>query len=103
MDNKTRRTPMQRLAGKVAVVTGGTRGIGKAIALTFAQEGADVMVGDIREADISTQDIKGIGGRIVSVKADITQKVEVKAMIQSALDRFSKIDILVNNAGVPGT
>jgi 3-oxoacyl-[acyl-carrier protein] reductase len=93
---------MQRLAGKVAVVTGGTRGIGKAIALTFAQEGADVMVGDIREADISTQDIKGIGGRIVSVKADITQKVEVKAMIQSALDRFSKIDILVNNAGVPG-
>ena len=83
-------------------MTGGTSGIGKAIALSFAQEGADVMVGDTREADLTAQDIKGIGGRIVSIKADITKKVEVKAMIQAAIDRLSKIDILVNNAAVSG-
>jgi len=95
------------LEGKVAIVTGGRRGIGKAIALAFAEAGADVAVcsqtGDDRLAAVA-EDIKKIGRRSVAVRADVSQKADVDNMVQRVIDEFGRIDILVNGAGmwIPG-
>ncbi len=92
---------MQRVSGKVAIVTGGTRGIGKEIALTLAREGAEVIVGDLVETEIAAPDNE-TGGKIQVLKTNVSQKADVKNLIDFAVSRFKKVDILVNNAGVPG-
>ena len=95
------------LEGKIAIVTGGRRGIGKAIALAFAEAGADVAVcsqtGDDRLAAVA-EDIKKLGRRSVAVRADVSQKADVDNMVQRVIDEFGRIDILVNGAGmwIPG-
>ena len=91
---------MGKLAQKVAVITGGARGIGKQIALTFASEGADIVIADIVEMETAAQDIKSLGQKVITVKTDVTLKEEVKNLIDTTLDHFQKIDILVNNAGI---
>lgn len=91
------------LKGKVALVTGaGSQiGFGKAICLTLAGEGCDVIVNDINldDAQKTADGVKALGRRSIAIKADVTQKAEVEAMVKKALAEFGKIDILVNNAG----
>ena len=92
-----------RLEGKVALVTGASRGIGRAIALAFAREGADVVVNYVtrrEEAESVGSEIKAIGRRVKVVKADMSIRAEVEEMIKGVVDDFEGIDILVNNAGV---
>ena len=90
------------LKGKVAIVTGARRGIGKGIALAFAKAGADVVVSDIdlKDCEKVTKEIESLGQQALAVKADVTNYEEVDQMVKSTLKKFSKIDILVNNAGI---
>lgn len=91
-----------KLEDKVALVTGAGSGIGKAIALAFAKEGAKVAVNDIDEATIEgTLNMLGkLGGESLGVKADVSSSQQVKAMFSKLLERFGTLDILVNNAGI---
>lgn len=91
---------MRKLAGKVAVITGGARGIGKEIAITFASEGADIVLGDILKMETAAQEIRSLDRKVVSIKTDVTKVGEVKNLIDTAINRFKKVDILVNNAGI---
>jgi NAD(P)-dependent dehydrogenase (short-subunit alcohol dehydrogenase family) len=102
MSSSSRQSNSKRLADRVAIVTGSGRGIGKAIALTLAKEGAHIVVSDIdiEAADRAAAEIRALGRQAVVVKADVTKKVEVDEMVNRVLERFKKIDILVNNAGV---
>jgi len=93
----------QRLAGKVAIVTGSSRGIGLAIARRFAEEGAAVVinyVGRAGEAAAAVAAIKAAGGRAVAIQADVSKAADVARLVAEARDRFGRIDILVNNAGI---
>ena len=93
---------MGRLEGRAAVVTGGGRGIGRAICLAFAKEGADVVV-NYASKDQPAQEvvdmIKKIGRKAVAVKANVALKADAERIMQTAVEHFGKIDILVNNAG----
>ena len=94
---------MRHLEGRVAVVTGGSRGIGRAIALRFAAEGARVAVNYLRSEAAAREvarEIERRGGEALPVRADVSSKREVEAMMAAVLDRFGRIDVLVNNAGV---
>ncbi|MDH5690800.1 MAG: SDR family oxidoreductase, partial [Candidatus Bathyarchaeota archaeon] len=96
---------MGKLEGKVAIVTGGGRGIGKAIALAFAKEGADVVIAEYRPelAKETAKEVKALGREALAVKTDVRVSDEVEAMVNKTLEKFGKIDILVNNAGTAGT
>jgi len=92
-----------RLEGKTALVTGGSRGIGRAISLAFAKEGTDVCVNYFRskgEAGSVVDSIRALGRRAIAVKANVADADAVKTMVGATLKAFKKIDILVNNAGV---
>jgi len=92
-----------RLENKVAVVTGSSSGIGEAIALAFAQEGAAVVVNYSRHEDAAQkvlEKIEGAGGKGLVVGADVSDPKEVEAMVQQATDAFGRLDIMVNNAGM---
>ncbi len=91
-----------RLAGKAAIVTGAARGIGRAIALRLAQEGADVAIADLRDAQghETAQAIEALGRRGLFIHADVSNPQDVERMVQATLDAFGSIDILVNNAGI---
>ncbi|MFZ5944132.1 MAG: 3-oxoacyl-ACP reductase FabG [Bacillota bacterium] len=91
-----------RLKDKVAIVTGGGRGIGEATAVRFAQEGANVVVADVNEQNIAevTQKIQALGQEALGLIVDVTNGENVDEMIRKTLDKFGKIDILVNNAGI---
>jgi len=90
------------LPGKVAVVTGGRRGIGKAIALALAEAGADITLCDRvtedGELNAVAEEVKRLGRRSLAVQADITRKADVDSLVQGVVDEFGVIDILVNNA-----
>jgi 3-oxoacyl-[acyl-carrier protein] reductase len=93
----------KRLDGKVAIVTGSSRGIGKAIAERFAAEGAKVTVnwaGRERDARAVVDGIKSRGGEALSVGADVSSSADVKKLVGATVDHFGRVDILVNNAGV---
>src|SRR5215208_3779373 len=92
-----------RLENKVAVVTGASSGIGEAIALAFAREGAAVVVNYSRREDAAQkvlEKIEGAGGKGLVVGADVSDPKEVEAMIQQSTDAFGRLDIMVNNAGM---
>ncbi len=91
-----------KLENKVALVTGAARGIGRAIALALAREGADVIVTDVDQvrAEEVVKEINSVGRRANLIKADIAKREEVKELIREALAQFGRIDILVNNAGI---
>jgi citronellol/citronellal dehydrogenase len=101
---------MMRLAGKVAVVTGSSRGIGKDIALAFAAEGADIVVAARSESQPdprlpgtiyeTAQEVEALGRRALPIKTDVTDEEQIATMVQRTLDTFGRIDILVNNAAV---
>jgi NAD(P)-dependent dehydrogenase (short-subunit alcohol dehydrogenase family) len=91
-----------RLKDRVAIITGGSRGIGKAIALAFAREGAQTaIVGrDLGRAEEVAGQINGSGGRAIGLHADVSIEANVTRMVEQVLSHFRRIDILVNNAGV---
>jgi len=93
---------MEKLKGKVAVVTGAAQGMGKTIAELFAQEGAKVVVNDISEqkAKKAVEEIKSRGGEAFAIKADVTNSKEISRMAEETVARFGTIHILINNAGV---
>ena len=91
------------LSGKSAVVTGGSRGIGKAIALRLAQQGADICFsfrGNAEAAAGTVAEIEVLGRRALSVQADVTKPESAEELIKAALEALGKVDILVNNAGI---
>lgn len=90
-----------RLAGKVAVVTGGGSGIGRGIVLAMAREGADISIPDIQpiNAERVADEVKALGRRVIAMKADVTSSADVKAMLDRTRDALGRLDILVNNAG----
>jgi 3-oxoacyl-[acyl-carrier protein] reductase len=92
-----------KLEGKNAVVTGGGRGVGRAISLAFAQEGANVVVnyaGNQKAADEVVEMIKGMGRKAVAVKGDVGQEADAQKIIDTCVETFGSIHILVNNAGI---
>jgi 3-oxoacyl-[acyl-carrier protein] reductase len=93
-----------RLKNKVAVITGGGRGIGKAVALSFAEEGADVVVAARTDGEISQvrDDIVRLGRKSEAVICDVSDEDQVRNLIEQTLEVHEKIDILVNNAGMGG-
>ena len=98
-----KQTPKIMLAGKIALITGASRGIGKAIAIELAKQGADVVVNynkNEKEALEVVGEIKSIGRKSLAVKADVSSFDEVSRMIDIVKNKFGRIDILVNNAGI---
>jgi citronellol/citronellal dehydrogenase len=98
-----------KLSGKVAIVTGSSRGIGKAIAIGLAKEGAKVVVAARAETDSqklpgtiykTADEIQALGGSALPIKCDVTDEPSVNDMVQKALDEFGHVDVLVNNAAV---
>ena len=93
-----------RVEGKVALVTGGASGIGRATALTFAREGAKLVVADMNE-DGGHQTVHMItenGGEAIFVRTDVSQAVEVQALISKVVETYRRLDCAHNNAGISG-
>jgi NAD(P)-dependent dehydrogenase (short-subunit alcohol dehydrogenase family) len=92
------------MAGEVVLVTGGRRGIGKAVALAFAEAGADVAFCYVAREDAELKalvaEIERLGRRALAIHADTSQKSDVENMVQKVMDEFGRIDVLVNNAGI---
>lgn len=93
---------MKRVEGKTAIVTGGALGLGRAIALMLAREGANVVVTDIKEAEgaVVADATIGAGGRAIFVRHDVASEADWRTVIETAQSRFGGLDIVVNNAGV---
>ena len=97
----------QSLEGKVTIVTGSGRGIGKAIAIGFARAGANVVVCGRTSGpdagpwsiDATSQEIQVLGGQVLTVPCDVTQKAQVSAMVDRTVQQWGRVDVLVNNAG----
>ena len=91
-----------RLAGKVSIITGAGRGIGRATAIKFAQEGAIVAACDIDEASAieTARLIERQQGEAIAFRVDVTDKPSIQAMVQAVHERYGRIDVLVNNAGI---
>ncbi len=91
-----------RLAGKVALVTGAGQGLGEAMALRFAREGAAVMVNDLREetAGATAEAIRAAGGKAASVAGSVTDEALVESLVERTVKELGRLDILVNNAGI---
>lgn len=89
----------ERLAGKVAVITGAASGMGKASALLFAKEGAKVVSADLANAEKTVDGIQKAGGQSFAVKVDVTRAQEVKAMVDSTVERYGRLDVLFCCAG----
>ena len=93
----------KKLQGKVAVVTGASRGIGRAVAKMFAEEGAKVVANyyaSTKEAESLRDEIVDLGGDCLLFKGDVSRSGDVKAMVAAAIAKYGRIDILVNNAGI---
>ena len=90
-----------RLAGKVAIVTGGAQGIGRGIVLCMAREGADIAIADLKveEAGKVADEVKALGRTAIAVKIDVTKQAAFEGLYETVKKEFGKIDILVNNAG----
>jgi 3-oxoacyl-[acyl-carrier protein] reductase len=90
------------LEGKVALVTGSAQGIGRAIALNFAQGGARIVLTDMREAKLDevVKEIEALGGKAIRFVVDVTDREAVRKVVDQSLETWERIDILVNNAGI---
>lgn len=93
---------MRRLEGRTAIVTGGGQGIGEAIATAMAEEGASVVVAELREdtAAAVRRKIEEAGGTALARATDVSRDASVDAMVEACIERFGRVDILVNNAGI---
>ena len=90
-----------KLKGKVVLITGSTRGIGKDFAIGFAKEGADVIINgrNMEKARAVTKEIESLSARSLAIAADVSLSQDVARMVDEAVNSFGRIDILVNNAG----
>jgi len=94
---------MGRLDGQVAIVTGGSRGIGRAVALAFAREGARLAITAVHDRDaleITEREIVAAGSGCIAMMADVTRRGDIDKLVQAILARWGRIDVLVNNAGI---
>ncbi len=93
-----------RLEGKVALVTGGSRGIGKAVAATYAREGAEVIIAarEVDSLEAAAAEIRKSGGRVVPLQADVAHREAVQGLAEEITRRFGRLHILVNNASLLG-
>jgi NAD(P)-dependent dehydrogenase (short-subunit alcohol dehydrogenase family) len=91
-----------KLEDKVAIITGAAQGIGAALAVGFAQEGAKLVIADILDGKRAVADVEKAGSEAIFVKTDVTKQEECDALAKAAVARFGTIDILVNNAGIFG-
>jgi NAD(P)-dependent dehydrogenase (short-subunit alcohol dehydrogenase family) len=93
------------LQGKVALVTGGGRGLGEAICRTLAEAGMKIVVGDLRLdlADAVADSLKEAGGEALALRLDVTDEDQIDVVVEETLNRFGRLDVLVNNAGVDVT
>ncbi|ATE64132.1 SDR family NAD(P)-dependent oxidoreductase [Rhizorhabdus dicambivorans] len=89
-----------RLKGRVSIVTGGATGLGRAVALAYAREGASVVIADIADAGAVVAEIESDGGAAIYARTDISDEQSVAAMVRGAVNRFGAVDILFNNAAV---
>src|SRR5579872_6471529 len=92
-----------RLQGKSAVITGSSRGIGRAVALRFAREGAQVVVNCVAardKAEAVAREIRDSGGIAVVVQADVSERADAERLIARAIEAFGRLDVLVSNAGI---
>ncbi|NWF54597.1 MAG: SDR family oxidoreductase [Syntrophaceae bacterium] len=91
-----------RLKDRVAMITGGARGIGKAAAFKMVKEGASVALLDILPEDLARlgKELKALGGKTLGIETDVTQKKEVEKAVEKILSKWGRVDILVNNAGI---
>jgi NAD(P)-dependent dehydrogenase (short-subunit alcohol dehydrogenase family) len=91
-----------KLSGKVAIITGASKGIGKGIAVRYAQEGASVVLAS-RSMDLlsaTSEEIQKAGGKALALEADVSQHESVQAMVNKSVEHFGRLDIMVNNAGI---
>ncbi|MBL7126530.1 MAG: 3-oxoacyl-ACP reductase FabG, partial [Dehalococcoidales bacterium] len=88
------------LSGKVAIVTGSARGIGREIALRLAEAGANIVISDIAGAESAAEEIKKMGRQSLAVHADVSSAADVANLVEKTAGEFGRIDILVNNAGI---
>ncbi|MDP7630803.1 MAG: SDR family NAD(P)-dependent oxidoreductase, partial [SAR324 cluster bacterium] len=97
MDQSTLKDMLMKLAGKIAIVTGAGRGIGRVTALALAQEGAHLVLAarTVSELEVVAEEIRSVGREALAVATDVAKKVDVDAMVQQTLKRFGKVDILV--------
>ncbi len=95
---------MTRLKDRVAIITGGGRGIGKAIALAFAAEGAKVIVAarTLSKLEETVGEIKAKGGQAIAIQTDVTSEKQIEEMVAKTVKTFGRVDILVNNSGIGG-
>lgn len=94
---------MGKLDGKVAIVTGSDRGIGKGIALSLAKEGCKIVVNSYRESEEArntVEEIKKLGSDAIFVKANVIREVDIKNLVDKSIEKFGRLDIMVNNAGI---
>jgi 3-oxoacyl-[acyl-carrier protein] reductase len=91
-----------RLEGRVAMITGGARGIGKAAAVKMVKEGACVVLLDVLPKEVAqvAKELKAMGGKALGIQTDVSQKKDVEKAVERALSKWGRVDILVNNAGV---
>ena len=96
---------MKTFANKVALITGGTSGIGRATALAFAREGAKVVVSGrrVEEGNETVRQVKAAGGEAIFVKVDVSKEADIKNLVDTTLRTYGRLDYAVNNAGVDGT
>ena len=109
-NHRARRIQMGQLDGKVAIITGASRGIGKAVAIGFAREGAKVAIAARTEAPLKSglsgtiyqtaEEIQAVGGDVLAIRTNVLEEAEVGDMVQKVLDKWGRIDVLVNNAAV---
>jgi len=95
-------TESKPLAGRVAIVTGGSRGIGLASARLLAEDGASVVISgrDPARLDAATRELEAAGGAVLAVAGDVVRRDDVERLLESARERFGRVDVLVNNAGM---
>jgi len=89
-----------KLKGKVAIITGGARGIGKAYALRLCAEGAAIVIADVLDSDPVRKEIEVNGGSALALHTDVSDEASTKEMARQTIDRFGRIDILINNAAI---
>lgn len=89
-----------RLEGKVAVVTGAARGIGRACAERFLQDGAKVVIGDVDEAALAETAAEIGSDSLLTIRADVTKRTDIEGLVARAVDAFGRLDVMLNNAGI---
>ena len=91
---------MNKLEGRVAIITGAAVGNGQAFCQRLAQEGATVVIADIADAEEAIEKVKSIGGNIIALRTDVTDEIQTQELARKTIERFGRIDILVNNVGL---